>query len=231
VTSVSNHRLDYERGPRIGIAEAIFCESKALPHLAAIIAEAAERGHALLLTRLSETQHEALAKAALPPIDYDPISRTGMLGAVPAIDPTATVQVEIVAAGTSDLSVALEAQRTLRFHGVPGNLIADVGAAGLHRLLHHRAQLERAAVTIVCAGMDAVLPTVIGGLVGGAVIAVPTSVGYGVAAGGHTALNTCLASCAPGITVVNIDNGFGAACAALRILTAARRIALPGVTK
>ena len=223
MTDALSHRLDYERGSRIGITEAILCEPKSLPHLAAIVAEAAERQHALLLTRLTATQHQALtAIAALPPIDYDPISRTGMLGELPLIESTATVQVEIVCAGTSDLAVAREAQRTLRFHGVPSHLLADVGVAGLHRLLPHRAQLERAAVTIVCAGMDAVLPTVIGGLVGGAVIAVPTSVGYGVAAGGHAALNTCLASCAPGVTVVNIDNGFGAACAALRILRAAR---------
>ncbi len=226
MTDVTSHRLDYDRGPRIGITEAIFCESKAPQHLAAIVKEAAERGHALLLTRLSVTQHEALARASLPPIDYDPISRTGLLGAVPAIDPAATVQVEIVAAGTSDLPVALEAQRTLLFHGAPADLLADVGAAGLHRLLAHRQRLERAAVIIVCAGMDAVLPTIVGGLVGGAIIAVPTSVGYGVAAGGHSALHTCLASCAPGVAVVNIDNGFGAACAAMRILAAARRIAL-----
>jgi NCAIR mutase (PurE)-related protein len=224
MTDVTSHRLDYEREARLGIAEAILCESKAAPHLAAIVAEAAERGHALLLTRLSEPQHQELAGMSLPPIDYDPISRTGMLGAVPDIDPSGTIHVEIVAAGTSDLPVALEAQRTLRFHGVPAALLADVGAAGLHRLLAHRSRLEAAAVTIVCAGMDAVLPTIVGGLVGGAVIAVPTSVGYGVAAGGHTALHTCLASCAPGVTVVNIDNGFGAACAAMRILTAARRI-------
>ncbi len=223
MTDALTHRLDYERATRIGLSEAILCEPKTLPHLVAIVAEAAGRGHALLLTRLTASQYDALAAVTtLPAIDYDPVSRTGIMGEVPHIAPDTTVQVEIVSAGTSDLSVALEAQRTLRFHGVPSHLLADVGVAGLHRLLPHRAQLERAVVTIVCAGMDAVLPTVIGGLVGGAVIAVPTSVGYGVAAGGHAALNTCLASCAPGVTVVNIDNGFGAACAALRILRASR---------
>lgn len=223
MTEALNHRLDYERADRIGVTEAILCESKTLPHLVAIVTEATGRGHALLLTRLTPAQHDALAAVTtLPVIDYDPVSRTAFVGDAPHLETAGTAQVEIVCAGTSDLGVALEAQRTLQFHGVPSHLLADVGVAGLHRLLPHRARLEQAAVTIVCAGMDAVLPTVIGGLVGGAVIAVPTSVGYGVAAGGHAALNTCLASCAPGVTVVNIDNGFGAACAALRILRVTR---------
>jgi hypothetical protein len=106
----------------------------------------------------------------------------------------------------------------LRFQGVPALRIADVGVAGLWRLLARMDEIRAMPVVIIVAGMDAALPSVVAGLVGGAVIAVPTSVGYGVAAGGHAALNAVLASCAPGLVVVNIDNGYGAACAALRIL-------------
>jgi len=118
------------------------------------------------------------------------------------------------------VSVAQEAVRTLRFQGQAALLVADVGVAGLWRLLARVEELRAMRVVIVAAGMDAALPSVVAGLVPGVVIAVPTSVGYGVAAGGHAALNALLASCAPGLLVVNIDNGYGAACAALRILAA-----------
>jgi pyridinium-3,5-biscarboxylic acid mononucleotide synthase len=127
-----------------------------------------------------------------------------------------------VTAGTSDIPVAQEAARTLRFHGHEAANIPDVGVAGLWRLLARLEELRAMPVVIVAAGMDAALPSVVAGLVAGAVIAVPTSVGYGVAAGGRAALHAVLASCAPGLTVVNIDNGYGAACAALRILRASR---------
>jgi len=126
----------------------------------------------------------------------------------------------VVTAGTSDVPVSEEALRTLRFHGEDAVRVADVGVAGLWRLMARLEQLRTLPVLIVAAGMDAALPSVLAGLVGGAVIAVPTSVGYGVAAGGHAALHAVLASCAPGLVVVNIDNGYGAACAALRILAA-----------
>jgi NCAIR mutase (PurE)-related protein len=129
-----------------------------------------------------------------------------------------------VTAGTSDLPVAHEARRTLQFHGLVPLMIADVGVAGLWRLLQRIDEIRRIPIVIVVAGMDAALPTVLGGLVPGCIIAVPTSVGYGVAAGGHAALHAMLASCAPGIVVVNIDNGYGAACAALRI---ARKVICP----
>jgi NCAIR mutase (PurE)-related protein len=149
-------------------------------------------------------------------LDYDPVSATAYFGApLPCSGPA---QVAIVTAGTSDVPVAREALRTLAFQGRPARLIADVGVAGLWRLLQRVDELAAMRVVIVAAGMDAALPSVVGGLVPGVVIAVPTSVGYGVAAGGQTALNAILASCAPGIAVVNIDNGYGAACAALRVL-------------
>jgi pyridinium-3,5-biscarboxylic acid mononucleotide synthase len=114
--------------------------------------------------------------------------------------------------------VAQEAVRTLRFSGQDAVLVADVGVAGLWRLMRRVEELNRLPILIVAAGMDAALPSVIGGLVSSVIIAVPTSVGYGVAAGGQTALNAMLASCAPGLATVNIDNGYGAACAALRVL-------------
>jgi NCAIR mutase (PurE)-related protein len=128
--------------------------------------------------------------------------------------------VGIVAAGTSDAAVAREAARTLEFNGVASSLFIDVGVAGLWRLTRALPAIAAHPVLIAVAGMDAALPTVLGGLVGALIIAVPTSVGYGVAAGGRTALDAILASCAPGIPVMNIDNGYGAACAALRALQA-----------
>jgi pyridinium-3,5-biscarboxylic acid mononucleotide synthase len=126
----------------------------------------------------------------------------------------------VIAAGTSDVYVSREAARTLRYYGQPNVEITDVGVAGLWRLLERIEEIRRMPVVIAVAGMDAALPTVLGGLVPSVVIGVPTSVGYGVASGGEAALRAMLASCAPGLVVMNIDNGYGAACAALRILRA-----------
>ena len=126
----------------------------------------------------------------------------------------------MVSAGTSDAAVVREAARTLAFHGIAAEVMMDVGVAGLWRVLERRAELESFRAVIVVAGMDGALFSVIGGLVGGVVIAVPTATGYGAARGGSTALHSALTSCAPGLVVVNIGNGYGAACAALRILRA-----------
>ena len=147
-----------------------------------------------------------------------PLSRTAIFG-----DPHPTLAmapVAIVMAGTSDLPVGREAARTLAFAGQPYREFTDIGVAGLWRLLERIEEIRSAPVVIVAAGMDAALVSVVGGLVSSPVIALPTSVGYGVATGGATALHASLASCAPGISVVNIDNGYGAACAALQILRA-----------
>jgi hypothetical protein len=127
-------------------------------------------------------------------------------------------EVVVLSGGTSDLPVASEAQLALRWHGISCRLVLDVGVAGLHRLLDQLEQLEQAQVLIACAGMEGALPTVLAGLVPQPVIGVPVSVGYGVSAGGKAALQGMLASCAPGLSVMNIDNGYGAAMAALRIL-------------
>jgi len=205
--------LDYERPARIGLGEAIFCAGKTPAQIDAIIADA-ERRSSLLLTRLAPEVFATLETSHL--LDYDPLSRTAFLGPVGTPD-KASLEIGIVTAGTSDLSVAREAARTLQFNRSPFALIADVGVAGLWRLLSRVEDLKRMKVIIAVAGMDAALPTVLGGLVPGCIIAVPTSVGYGVAEGGHAALNAILSSCSPGILTVNIDNGYGAACAALRI--------------
>jgi NCAIR mutase (PurE)-related protein len=210
--------LDYERPARIGFGEAIFCAGKTPGQIDAIIADA-ERRSGLLLTRLDAEVFARLEARRL--LDYDPLSRTAFLGPVspPATD---TMPIGIVTAGTSDLSVAHEAARTLQFNSTPFTMVADVGVAGLWRLLSRLEQLKTMSVIIAVAGMDAALPTVLGGLVPGCIIAVPTSVGYGVATGGHAALNSILSSCSPGILTVNIDNGYGAACAALRIARIAK---------
>jgi NCAIR mutase (PurE)-related protein len=205
--------LDEARTLRLGFGEAVFCAGKSPEQISAIL------GHAqvpMLLTRLDPERFAALPAAQRHDLDYDPVSRTAYFGApLPSAGPA---QVAVLTAGTSDVPVAREAMRTLGFQGHEARLVADVGVAGLWRLLRRVDELRAMRVVIVAAGMDAALPSVVGGLVGGVVIAVPTSVGYGVAAGGHTALNAVLASCAPGIVTVNIDNGYGAACAALRVI-------------
>ena len=146
-----------------------------------------------------------------------------MFGRAPSVEGPA--RVAIVAAGTSDVPVAREALRTLAYAGIAATLVADVGVAGLWRLQRRLDEIRAHPVVICAAGKDAALPSGRGGLVPGALIAVPTSVGYGVAEGGRAALDAVLASCAPGISVCNIDNGYGAACAAMRVLHAARILA------
>lgn len=209
-------RLDLERGARLGIDEAVLCAGKSRAQLAAILELAGDAGRALLLTRLAEPAFAALPERHRSGLDYDPVSATAYFGEPPPARGRA--RVAVVTAGTSDVPVGREAVRTLRFHGRRAVEIADVGVAGLWRLTERLGELRGAAVVIVAAGMDAALPSVVGGLVPGLVIAVPTSTGYGVARGGETALRSALTSCAPGVVVVNIDNGYGAACAALRAL-------------
>ena len=207
---------DYQRRERLGMPEAVFCEGKDVGALDAILAELAGRpDHPVLFTRLDQGLFGRLDPARSQDLDYDPLSHTAILhGPLPP----RPGRVAVVTAGTSDLRVAREAVRTLDFMGIANTLIADVGVAGLWRLLDRVADIDRHDLVIVVAGMDAALASVMGGLVGKCVIGVPTSVGYGVAAGGTTALNAMLASCGQGILVTNIDNGFGAACGAARIL-------------
>jgi NCAIR mutase (PurE)-related protein len=208
--------LDDVRPRRIGISEAIYCAGKSPVQISAILDHAARMAMTLLLTRLGEESWGALPAHQQAALDYDPISRTAFFGQPNAVRTRS--RIAVITAGTSDVPVAREVLRTLLYEGHLADEIVDVGVAGLWRLMRREDEFAARDVVIVVAGMDAALPSVVGGLAAGLVIAVPTSVGYGVAAGGHAALNAALASCAPGVVVVNIDNGYGAACAAIRAL-------------
>ena len=208
--------LDFQRGERIGFDEAILCQGKTTEHLTEILTSARANAARFLLTRLAQSQLDSLSASDQAALDYEPLSRTAYFGKPKAeAGPT---RIAVIAAGTSDAHVTREIQRTLSWSGVPSTLFADVGVAGLWRLINRLEGIREHSIAIVVAGMDAALPTVLGGLFGGVVIGVPTSTGYGVATGGHVALNSILASCAPGVVTLNIDNGYGAACAAMRVL-------------
>ena len=209
-------RLDWERVTRCGTSEAVLCEPKSAAQIDAIIAHAKALERRLLLTRLGPRKLARLSATARSALDYEEASRTAILGELSA--PRYEGRIAIVCGGTSDMPVAGEALRTLAFAGEKATLLADVGVAGLWRLMERLDEIRRHRVVIAVAGMEGALFSVLGGLVPCAVVAVPTSVGYGVSRGGRTALNAALASCASGLAVVNIDNGFGAAHAALRIL-------------
>jgi NCAIR mutase (PurE)-related protein len=208
--------LDFGRAERIGLEEAIYAAGKTAVQISAILDQAAARDASFLLTRLDVEKFEALPQAHRDAMDYCPVSRTGFFGERRA--QTGRTEIAIVAAGTSDAPVAREAERTLAYHGRKANLFVDVGVAGLWRLTSRLEDIRAHSVVIVVAGMDAALASVVGGLVAAPIITVPTSVGYGVAVGGAADLHAMLASCAPGLLTVNIDNGYGAACAALRML-------------
>jgi hypothetical protein len=209
--------FDWKRGERTGVPEAVLCAHKSAVQIGTIVAAAREKGERLLLTRLEVGAHSELSAETRDGLHYDPLSRTAVLGGAVA---TADTGIGIVAAGTSDLPVAREAAQALAFCGHAAPVVADVGVAGLWRLNARIEEIRRLRVVIAVAGMEGALFSVLGGLVAAPVIAVPSSVGYGVAAGGNVALNAALASCAPGVVVVNIDNGFGAAAAAIKMLRA-----------
>ena len=214
---VEDVKLDFQRLERIGISEAIFCEQKSPAQIAKILEHAAAADAPLLLTRLAAQKYAELEQQCERDLDYDPLSQTAFFNHT-ARTPQASRQVASVAAGTSDSVVAREALRTLEFNAIAATAILDVGVAGLWRLMERLEDIRAHRVVIVVAGMDAALVSVLGGLIEQPLIAVPTSAGYGAARKGETALAAALASCAPGVTVCNIDNGYGAACAALRII-------------
>jgi NCAIR mutase (PurE)-related protein len=221
----SGINLDFDRARRLGFDEAVFCAGKSAGQIASILERVAERGGSMLLTRLAAGTLAELPEEMRRRLNYEALSGTAYFGDVAA--PARSDQVAVVGAGTSDMGVCREAVRTLGYHGVRASEVYDVGVAGLWRLLERVPEIARHPVVIAVAGMDAALVSVLGGLVPGLVIGVPTSVGYGVANRGETALHAALASCAPGVTVVNIDNGYGAACAALRALRAASMTGRP----
>jgi len=212
-------RVDLERAARTGDPEVVYGAGKTPDQVVAILRTLHDRHHerAVLATRLTPDALDAVGRA-LPEAAIDPVARAATLGPLPT--PTGTVAV--VAAGTSDAPVAAEAALTVAVHGAAVDRIDDVGVAGLHRLLAVRDRLEAADCLVVVAGMEGALPSVVGGLTGVPLVAVPTSVGYGASLGGVAALLAMLNSCAPGITVVNIDNGYGAGVHAARV---ARRAA------
>jgi NCAIR mutase (PurE)-related protein len=212
-------KIDHHRALRRGVPEVIYCAGKTPEQVGQIAERMAARSAQLLGTRATP-EHFAAASQAVAGLQYDPGARCLWLDREP--DRPRKTGIAIIAAGTSDLPVADEATRTLDLLGFSVDRIIDVGVAGVHRLLAHQNRLREARVLIVVAGMEGALPSVVAGLVAAPVIAVPTSVGYGASFGGLAALLGMLNSCSPGIAVVNIDNGFGAACHAAAIMNAVK---------
>lgn len=210
-------RVDHHRSLRQGIPEVVFGAGKTPGQTLEICARLAARDGGFLATRVTAETAAALC-GAYARAEWNELGRTVLLRRPDAPRLAAAHAVAVLSAGTSDLPVAEEAVVTADAFGATVNRVYDVGVAGLHRLLDAGPELRGASVLIVVAGMEGALPSVVGGLVAAPVIAVPTSVGYGAAFGGLAALLGMLNSCAAGVTVMNIDNGFGAACAALRIL-------------
>lgn len=211
-----NFVFDHDRARRVGLPEAVYCEGKPASILASLVEElaAAERGP-VLFTRLSKELLSELGPKAAGLLNHDPLSRTAYLAGTWPLRPG--FRIAVVTAGTSDLAVAHEAMRTLQFLGLSALLVADVGVAGPWRLQQRLDEINAHDAVIVIAGCDAALATVMGANCPRPIVAVPTSVGYGVARGGETALHSMLSSCAAGVPVMNIDNGFGAACAVARM--------------
>ncbi|SAY40048.1 nickel pincer cofactor biosynthesis protein LarB [Candidatus Synechococcus spongiarum] len=207
--------LDLDRRRRLGMVEAVWGADKTVDQIVAAARRLCAAGETLLVTRVDEAKARAVLQQ-LPALRYHPQAQCITMGKGMTGGPWQCLA--LLTGGSSDLPVAAEASVALACHGVEAELIADVGVAGLHRLMARLDHLARFPVLIVCAGMEGSLPTVVAGLLPQPVIAVPVSVGYGVGAGGHAACMGMLASCAPGLCVVNIDNGYGAAMAALRIL-------------
>jgi pyridinium-3,5-biscarboxylic acid mononucleotide synthase len=220
ITPVGGYaRLDTARAARTGDPEVVYGAGKSPQQVVEILRtlHAAHPSRAVLATRLAHDAVDAVV-AALPEAVVDPVANAVTVGPLPAARGTVTV----VSAGTSDAPVAAEAALTARVYGAGVGLVTDVGVAGLHRVLAARDELAGSDCLVVVAGMEGALPSVVGGLVGVPIVAVPTSVGYGASFGGLAALLAMLNSCAPGVTVVNIDNGFGAGVFAARVARNAR---------
>ncbi len=211
----NNYNIDVQRKQRLGFPEVVFGQSKDVDTLRAIISDHLKNGESVLITRLQGKKHKTLEQE-FPGIFYDPVSAVCIVGAHQESNLTGTVG--IISAGTSDEYVVNEAYYCLQYLGIETAKIQDVGVAGIHRLLNRLDDIKAFDILIVIAGFEGALPTAIGGLVPQPIIAVPTSVGTGVAHDGTVALHSMLSSCANGISVVNIDNGYGAAMAAFRIL-------------
>jgi NCAIR mutase (PurE)-related protein len=213
---IVEHLIDYNRENRIGISETIFCENKSISQINNICKDL-DTNKTTFFTRLKEDQYKKLTSSIKKKLLYNSDSQTAIYGKKPSINKS-KANIAIICAGTSDMPSVLEAQQTLYISGIKSDIFPDLGVAGLWRIQKYLKQIMKYKILIVAAGMDGALVSVIGGLVSLPIIALPTSTGYGVANKGTTALNAMLVSCSPGISVVNIDNGYGAASAAIRIL-------------
>ncbi len=209
-------RLDLDRLQRLGMVEAVWGEHKSFEQISEILRKLESSSQLALITRVTFEKASDLLNR-FKNAEYHSAAACLTLG-VPLIQDSSLGEVLIVSGGTSDVRVAAEAELALRMHGIKTELILDIGVAGLQRLLGSLERFANAKVVIVCAGMEGSLPTVVAGLIPQPVIGVPVSVGYGVSEKGKAALYGMLASCSPGLSVVNIDNGYGAAMAALRII-------------
>ena len=220
---IGHARVDHHRALRAGMPEVVLGEHKTADQIASIAQQLISAGQNVLITRLFADKAEQVV-SALPTLTYRPVGRVATFEHAP-IEVADGPPVAVVTAGTSDIPIAEEACETLRMAAIPVARVFDVGVAGLHRVVGDLDVLSEAPATIVVAGMEGALPSVVGGLIGGPLVAVPTSVGYGASLGGFTALLGMLSGCASGVTVVNIDNGFGAAMAVVRMVRAQRRAA------
>ncbi|MBR3663784.1 MAG: nickel pincer cofactor biosynthesis protein LarB [Desulfovibrio sp.] len=208
--------FDHGRAARIGLPEAVFCEGKSFEAICELLERFGPKGErSILFTRLASDIFARVPEKISAGYDYDAVSRTAYAS---GLAPKKTATVAIVSAGTADAFVSHEAARTLSYLGIPFELFEDCGVAGLWRLTEKLEAINACGCVIVVAGLDAALASVLGGLTPKPIFAVPTSVGYGMACEGHAALASMLVSCAPGIGVLNIDNGYGAACAAARVV-------------
>lgn len=207
-------KIDHHRSLRIGMPEVIYAAGKTPEQVAEIFLRMSHTGESVLATRVSPDAWSAVHRA-VPNAVYHTMAR--IIGLRGNVELPPARRIAVVSAGTSDMPVAEEAALTAEYMGIVVDRVYDVGVAGLHRILSQQQVLRKASAVIVCAGMEGALPSVVGGLVGVPVIAVPTSVGYGAAFGGVAALLGMLNSCSPNVTVVNIDNGFGAAYIATMI--------------
>ena len=208
--------IDFQRRNRIGVIEAIWGEHKSIEQISKILGKYQLASETALVTRLSKQKGEKLL-VEFPSAEFHEISGCLTMGGFKECT-NSQEEVIILTGGTSDVRVASEAEIALNLHGIKTKLVIDVGVAGLHRLLDRLDEIKLSTVVIACAGMEGALPTVLAGLIPQPIIGLPVSVGYGISGGGKTALEGMLASCAPGLLVVNIDNGYGAAMAAIRIL-------------
>tara|TARA_Y100000591_G_scaffold325776_2_gene347247 strand:- start:43 stop:696 length:654 start_codon:yes stop_codon:yes gene_type:complete len=208
--------FDFDRQNRIGFIEAIWGEHKNVDQLIKICEQVLDKNELVFITRINFDKAKLILETYKNAEFYREASCLIIGKKFKKL--STDKKVAIVAGGTSDLSVSLEAKLALEVHGITCKTFIDVGVAGIHRLFNNLEDINKFDVIIVCAGMEGALPTVLGGLIPQPIIAVPVSVGYGVSENGFAALNSMLSSCAPGISVMNIDNGYGAAMAALRII-------------